>query len=279
MPVYGLGTWMMGGNKKYNPDNDDEADTRAIRTAIDSGVIHIDTAEIYAEGHAEKIVARAIKGYDRSKLFIVSKVLSVNCSYDGILRACEQSLLRLETDYLDLYLMHSVSREFPLKESIRALDRLVDEGIVRHIGVANFGKEILAEAQGYASHQIVCDQVHYNLAFREPETSGLLEYCQTHDIFLMAWRPYRDILQTIPPIVSALCEKYNKTPAQLALNWLISQDSVITLSKTRETAHLLENLGSFGWEMEENDIEMLRRDFPGQLQKSDSVPLNGAVTR
>ncbi len=274
MPVYGIGTWQMGGDKKRNPVNDDDADVRAIRTAIDMGVTHIDTAELYAEGYAEKIVARAIKGYERSKLVLVSKVMPAHCSYDGILRACEQSLKRLETDYLDLYLMHSLSPEFPLSESIRALDRLVDEGIIKHIGVANFGKEYLAEAQARACHKIVCDQVHYNCAFREPERAGLLEFCQKNDIFLMAWRPYRDILRVVPEMLLTLCKKYNKTPVQIALNWLISQDNVITLSKTRDGEHLEENLGALGWEMSKEDVEYIRSSFPNQQERSDAVPLN-----
>src|SRR3989344_7065137 len=106
MPVFGFGTWQMGGRHERDPQNDDEADVRAIKVAIDAGITHIDTAESYSAGHAEELVAEAIKGYDRSKLFIVSKVKPEHLAPDDLLAACENSLKRLQTDYLDLYLLH-----------------------------------------------------------------------------------------------------------------------------------------------------------------------------
>ena len=118
MPVFGLGTWKMGGDVNYNPNNDDEADIKAIKKAIDMGITHIDTAEKYAEGHAEKLVGKAIKGYKRSKLFIVSKVAESNLKYDDLINSCKKSLERLGTDYLDLYLIHGPSLTIPIQESI-----------------------------------------------------------------------------------------------------------------------------------------------------------------
>src|SRR3989344_6753693 len=100
MPVFGLGTWLMGGDLNFDPKNDDQADIKAIKTAIDCGIIHIDTAEKYAQGHAEEIVCQSIKGYDRSKLFVVSKVDFINLNYESVLKSCEGSLKRLQTDYL-----------------------------------------------------------------------------------------------------------------------------------------------------------------------------------
>ncbi len=275
MPVFGIGTWRMGGARERDLGNDDEADIAAIKAAMDLGVTHIDTAELYAGGHAETMIGSALEGRDRSKIFLVSKVKDDHFAYDGILRACENSLKRLKTNYLDLYLLHWYSDEFPLKDSIRALDRLVEEGLVRNIGVSNFGIEHLAEAQSHSAHKIVCDQVHYNLECREPEASGLLEYCQTHDIFLVAYRPVGkgSLLQQVPPVLQEMCEKYQKTPAQVAINWLISQPSVITIAKTRHMEHLQENLGALDWEMRHEDIESLRREYPGQQKISDTVPL------
>ena len=101
MPVFGIGTWRMGGEMNLDPQNDDEADIKAIKTSIDLGITHIDTAEIYAQGHSEEIVAQAIKDSDRSKLFLVSKVSDDNLKFDDVLKACAASLKRLRTDYLD----------------------------------------------------------------------------------------------------------------------------------------------------------------------------------
>lgn len=275
MPVYGLGTFMMGGRKERDLSNDDEADIAGIRAALDAGVMHIDTAEKYADGYSEILVGQAIKGYDRSKIFLTSKVQEKNMSYEGILNSCKKSLERLQTNYLDLYLLHWHSTVFPLKDSTRAFDKLVEEGLIKNIGVCNFMKEHLAEAQSYTKNKIVCNQVHLNLMFREPEVTSLLEYCQNNDVFLSAWRPVEKakLLEEIPPVLQKICEKYNKTPAQVAINWLISQPYVITLSKTRHIDHLNENLGALGWKMEESDIEKLRKEYPNQQDISDAVPL------
>jgi len=275
MPVYGMGTWRMGGGLEHDTGNNDKADVAAIKYAIDNGITHIDTAEIYADGYSEKLVGQAIKDYDRSKLFIVSKVEGDHQSYDGILKSCRDSLERINTSYLDLYLLHWYSNKHPLNETIKALNRLVSEGLVKNIGVSNFNVEHLKEAQSYSKNKIVCDQVHYNLTAREPECSGLLEYCQNNDVFIVAWRPLgkEEMLKNVPTVLNKISEKYNKTVIQVAINWLISQDNVITLSKTRKPEHLKENLDALGWQMESKDIERLRKEFPNQQDVSDAVPL------
>lgn len=275
MPVYGLGTWEMGGRKERDLNNNDDADIAAIRVAIDLGITHIDTAEIYADGYTEQLLGKAIRGCERSKLFLVSKVQAVNMGYENVLSSCKKSLECIGTPYLDLYLLHRYNPEFDLKRTMQALDELVAEGLVRNIGVANFSKERLAEAQGYTNNKIVCDQVHYNLEFREPERNGLVEYCQANDIFLVAWRPLGkgNLLGEVPLIAQEMSRKYDKTSAQIAINWLISQGNVLTLSKTRNVAHLHENLGALEWTMEEEDIERIRKEYPGQKDISDVVPL------
>lgn len=274
MPEYGLGTWTMGGNKERNPDNDDRADIAAVKMAIEAGVTHIDTAEIYADGYAEKIIGQAIRDYDRSKLFLASKAFTTNLTYDGIIQACQGSLKRLDTEYLDLYLLHRYNPDLPSKDSVRALDELKNQGLVKEIGVCNFNAEHLAEAQSYTKHKIVCDQVHYNLQFREPEKE-LLEYCQKNDVMLVAWCPLNrgSLLRNTPDITQRMCKKYTMTAAQIAINWLISQPNVVVISKTGSKKHLDENLGSVGWYMDPTDVEKIRKEYPDQRSISDNVPL------
>ncbi|OHA21813.1 MAG: hypothetical protein A2849_02680 [Candidatus Taylorbacteria bacterium RIFCSPHIGHO2_01_FULL_51_15] len=265
LPELGLGTWGMGG--RHEPDSsNDEAEITAIKAAIDAGLTHIDTAEVYGVGHSEELIGEAIKGVNRSKLFLTSKVAKENHTCDGILESCKKSLKRLGTSYLDLYLLHHFSSECPLDEAIQALDMLVDQKLVRHIGVSNFTKEHLKEAQKYAKHQIVCNQVYYNLQAREPESSRLLEYCKKHDVLLVAYRPVEKgkLLEEVPPLMEEMCVKYQKTPAQIAISWLISQENVVTLVKTSNPAHLKENVGATGWYMTKGDVEILRREYPGQ---------------
>lgn len=275
MPVYGFGTWMVGGDFYRNPDNDDESDINAIKQAIELGVTHIDTAEKYADGHAERLIGEAIKEFDREKLFIVSKVAPNNLRYADLIESARASLERVGTDYLDLYLIHSPNPDIPLKETMRAMDTLVDEGRIRNIGVSNFTVEGVQEAQTYTKNKIVANQLHLNLKFREPERKGLLKYCQENDMLFIAWRPVQKgvLAEQGTAILDEMARKYNKTPAQIAINWLISQPNIVTLSKTRSIAYLKENLDSFGWQLEEKDIERLRNEFPDQKDVSDSVPL------
>lgn len=275
LPELGFGTWQMGGRTERDPANDDEADVAAIECAIELGLTHIDTAEVYAAGHTETLVGQAIQGYERQRLFITSKAYVEHLSYDGLLRACEASLKRLGTDYLDLYLAHRYNPAIPLAETVRGLNELVRRGLVRHIGVSNFNATHLREAQVLSHYPIVCNQVHYSLKFREPEADNLLTYCQKHDVMLVAWRPTNKgkLGTDIPPIVAELYKKYDKTPIQIAINWLVSQPNVVTLTKARRQEHLRENLGGVGWRMEPADIELLRHEYPNQQTVSDTVPL------
>src|SRR3989344_5228570 len=160
MPVFGIGTWMMGGDTQKRLDNDDEADMQGLKNAIDAGITHIDTAQRYAAGHAEELVGEVIKQYDRKKLFIVSKVWKTNLAYENVLKSVHGSLARLGTDYLDLYLIHIPSPAIPLKETIKAMDRIKDEGLIKEIGVSDFTVEHMKEAQKYCQHKIVATQVH-----------------------------------------------------------------------------------------------------------------------
>lgn len=276
MPVYGLGTWEMGGKTTHDPTNDDNADIRAIQEAIQEGVTHIDTAESYADGYTEILVGRAIKECDRSLLFLASKVKGENLAYDDVIRAVQGSLERLKTDYLDLYYAHRYNPAIPVKETMRAMDTLVEEGLIKHIGVCNYTVEELEEAQSYAKNKIVVAQQHLNLKYRESEKRGVLKYCQENDMFFMAWRPLQKglLINEASSILSEMAQKYHKTPAQIALNWLISQENVVTISKTRDVAHLKENLGALDWEMEPEDVKRLRNNYPNQEAVSDAVPLH-----
>lgn len=239
------------------------------------GVSHIDTAELYAEGHAETLVGKAIRKYDRSKLFIASKVEGEHFAYNAVITACENSLRRLDIPYLDLYMLHWYEEKPPLAETIKALDELMKRGLVRNIGVSNFNVPHLKEAQSYMKNKIVSNQVHYNLIFREPERKGLVEYCKKNDVMLIAWRPVEKgkLGDEKIPVMREMAKKYKKTPAQIAINWLISQQNVVTISKSRLPEHLKENLGAVGWNMETDDIERLREEFPGQQDISDAVQL------
>ncbi len=273
LPVYGLGTWMMGGGREPEYDNDDSY-IAAVRDAIDSGVTHIDTAELYGGGHAEELIAIAMDGIDRSRLTIASKVLAgLDGGYDGVLRACAATLERLETDYLDLYLLH----RFPstgIDDVMRAINRLIDEGLVRNFGVSNMTIPRIEKIQSLTSSKIVCNQLEYSLQVREAEARGIIRYCQDNDMLVTAWGPLMKGEIRIPKILEEIATAYGKTPRQVALNWLLAQPNIVVIPKTTQKIHLEENLGALGWELSAADVNRLSVEYPDQQTHSDRVPLD-----
>ncbi len=272
--MYGLGLWQMGGRWEVDRSRDAE-EIEAIQAAISAGITHIDTAESYANGHAEELLGQAIQGYDRRTLIIASKVSAKNQGYDNLRRSFENSLKRIGTDYLDLYLLHRYPEAgISIAETMKALDELVDAGAIKHIGVCNLTPRRFEEAQKHTKHKLVCNQVHYNVQYREVEQKGVLEFCQNNDVLVVAWRPVQKGTLPDAPILRELAQKYDKTPTQIAINWLISQNNVVTISKTSNTVHLQENLGALGWNLTSEDAEQIRHEFPDQKFISDAVPLD-----
>lgn len=274
LPVYGLGLWQMGGRWEAD-DSEDEKEIAAIRLALDSGITHIDTAESYGNGHAEEILRRALEGYDRSKLIIATKVSANNQSYDDLHRSFEASLKRMGTDYVDLYMLHRFPEPgIDIKETMRAMDDLVRQGLVKNIGVCNMTPARFDAAQNLTSNKLVCNQVHYNVQYREIEKRGVLQHAQDNDVMLVAWRPVQKGVLPESELITEIATKYGKTNTQVVINWLISQKNVVTISKTSNPEHLKENLGAIDWQMDEEDIERIRREFPDQQDVSDAVPLD-----
>ncbi len=275
MPIFGLGTWEMGGKMERDHNNDDEADIRAIQAAVEAGITHIDTAEKYAAGHTEELVGEALHALDRKKIFLVTKVSDSHLHYDDVLQSAEGSLKRLQTSYIDLYLIHAPNHDIPLSETMKAMEKLIVTKKIKHIGVSNFSVEGLKEAQSYCKYPIVANQVHYNLQCRESAKKGLVDYCEKNDVMLIAYRPTEGgmLLLTQSDVVGDICKKYGKTLAQVAINWLIHQKNVVTMSKMRNPKHLSENLAAIDWTMEESDWKRLEKEFPGQVDISAVCPL------
>jgi len=265
LPVFGYGTWTVGGREERNPDNDDRADIDAIKTAIETGITHIDTAEWYAEGHAEELVGEAIRSFDRSSLIIATKVWSTNLRYSDLINSAGKSLKRLGTDYIDIYLIHYPNPSVDIKETMEAMDYLVEKGYIRNIGVSNHSIREFEEAQKHTENKIVCNQLYYNLAHKDPATDGSLEYALDNDMMLVAWRPLEKGIfsGSEDRTLKELSKKYGKTGNQIAINWLISQENVVTISKSGNIKHLKENLGALVWKMDDDDMELLTENFRG----------------
>ncbi|MDW8074122.1 MAG: aldo/keto reductase, partial [Nitrososphaerota archaeon] len=235
----GLGTWKIGGDMSPDYSHDKEA-IEAIRYAIELGMTHIDTAEIYGGGHAEELVGEAIKGFKRDELFIATKVWHTHLRHDDVLKACERSLRRLQLSYVDLYMIHWPSGEVPLSETMRAMERLYREGRIRYIGVSNFSASELDEARSYLSTtDVVANQVEYNL-YRRGIESDLMPYSFKNDITIVAYSPIargalasdlKNKREKRIRLLVDLAEKYSKKPIQIALNWVIWHDRVIAIPK------------------------------------------------
>lgn len=259
--VIGQGTWRMGEDSRR-----ERQEIEALRLGLDLGMTHIDTAEMYGDGRTEELVGRAIAGR-RGEVFLTSKVLPSNASYQGILRACEQSLRRLKTDYLDLYLIHWWSDRYPIEETMRAMEDLVRAGKIRFIGVSNFNVRELERAQRALSRErIVCNQVLYHLKARGIEWS-LLPYCERHQIALVGYSPFGqgDFPSPRSRAGRALAEigaKYGKSAHQVALAFLTRRKSLFTIPKAAKLEHVSENAGGAGWELSPEDLAAIDKIFP-----------------
>lgn len=260
VPIIGQGTWMI--------DGDPETESRAIQTlrlGLDLGMSHIDTAEMYGEGHVEELVGETISGR-RDEIFLVSKVLPSNASYEGTLKACERSLKRLKTDWLDLYLLHWRG-SYPLSETMRAMEKLVAEGLVKYIGVSNFDVEDLMEAEEVLqTEQITCNQVLYNLRDRGIERR-LLPYCSKKRIAVMGYAPFGHGNFPTPSsregkLLLEIGRIHNRTPKQVALNYLTRHPSTFTIPKTTRVERVKENSGGVEWQLTEDEANKIDRAFP-----------------
>jgi len=262
LPVLGLGTWGMGGRMEKDDSQDDKC-IKVIKTAINIGYTHIDTAEVYGNGHAEELVGEGIKCADRENLFLTTKVKRSNLAYDDVVKAVKRSLSRLQMDYIDLYLIHAPNTEIPISETMKAIDFLVSENLVRYIGVSNFSVKQMKESQDCTQNKIITNQIEYNLVTRNKGQflsnmeSEVVPYCQENDMFITAYRPLIKGMLPIHELLDGLCKKYDKTRAQILINWLISKKNVITIPKTANIQHLQENMGGIGWKLDRADIKTL----------------------
>jgi diketogulonate reductase-like aldo/keto reductase len=258
VPVIGQGTWQLRDPAKA---------IESLREGLARGMTHIDTAELYRG--SEDVIREALRSVRRTSVFLVSKVLPHNASYEGTLRACEASLKRLGTDHLDAYLLHWWGSQ-PIEETMRAMGELADRGKTRFIGVSNLDVAELEEAQAALGrkHRIVCDQVLYHLGDRGIEEE-LLPHCAAQGVAVVGYSPYGSSRGGFPqpegPAWQALEQvggRHGRTPRQVALRFLTRHPSVFTIPKSEQVEHVRENAGAAGWQLDAEDIALLDSAFP-----------------
>ena len=262
----GQGTWYLGENSAAFSQ-----ECKALQAGIEQGMTLIDTAEMYGDGRAEELVGRAIRGYDRESLYLVSKVYPFNAGRGKIFNSCRQSLRRLRTDYLDLYLLHWRG-SVPLAETVACMEELKQQGLIRAWGVSNLDtadmRELLAVPSGAGC---AADQVLYHLGSRGVEYD-LLPFLQQQDIPLMAYCPLaqagrlrQGLLSN--DIVRDIAFNCNATPVQVLLAFLLAHPGVMPIPRTGHALHTVENAGAAKLQLTSRDLAALDAAFPPPVRK------------
>jgi len=262
VPVIGQGTWEM--------DQTRASSIAAIRLGLDLGMTHIDTAEMYGNGKVEAIVGEAIAGR-RQEVFLVSKVMPDNASRQGTMTACERSLRRLRTEYLDCYLLHWPSQH-GLGDTIAAFEQLVRDGKIKTWGVSNFDEDRVAEAVRLAGpNRVACNQVLYHLEERTIEHS-ILPICERHQIAIVGYSPFGQGRFRSHPVLEEIGRARGATPRQVALRFLVRHPSVFTIPKAGRVDHVEENARAGDLRLTEDDIRRIDEALPAGRPRRRHLP-------
>lgn len=251
-------------------------DPAALRRGIELGLTHIDTAEMYGAGRSEELVAKAIRGIAREKLFIVSKVLPQNAHAKGVVQACDRSLRRLGLDHLDCYLLHWRGA-VPLPETMGALERLVEQGKIRSLGVSNLDPWDLREAAGaLRAQRIACDQVLYNLDERTPEDHEL-PWAREYGCAIVAYTPLgQPALDPGEPkfaVLGEIARRHGVTPHAVALSFLTRDPLVFAIPKASRLEHVEANAAALRLELDADDVAAIDAAHPNR-ERTGPLPTN-----
>jgi diketogulonate reductase-like aldo/keto reductase len=272
------------GSKGSDLDEEDYIDS--LLTGVEHGLTLIDTAEAYADGYSEEIIGKAVLGI-RKDIQLATKFSPENNGYKDVIAAAERSLVRLKTDYIDLYQIHWPNPMIPIEETIRALEVLMRQGKVLTIGVSNFSKRDLVAAIGaLSSSKIVSNQVEYNLFDRFAEES-LFPFCKTNDLKIIAYSPLDKGRTTDGDqrrkVLADVAQKYGKSVEQIALNWLTASGMVVAIPTSRSKNHIIDNSKSNDFELDRSDYELINEKCTSKPElietKKISVSLSGEGNR
>ena len=263
VPALGQGTWDMGERKKERTE-----EIAALRLGIDLDMVLIDTAEMYGDGKSEELIAEAIDGR-RQQVFLVSKVLPQHATHRGTIKACEGSLRRLKTDWLDLYLLHW-REDVPLEETLAGFEALVQDGKIRDWGMSNFDVSDMVELVDLpGGSSVATNQVLYNLTRRGIEYD-LLPWCRERQVPLMAYSPIEQGRLLKKAALKNIASRHGATPSQVALAWVLRHDDVIAIPKAGKSKHVRENFGALELKLTKQDLSELDQAF---LPPTKRVPL------
>ena len=291
--VFGMGTWQIGsGSWGWEQDFTKQDVSDALTYGLDSGVNFIDTAELYGGGRSEEIIGEVIKGR-REDIVLASKVSPFHLTYNGVIKACNRSLRRLQVSTIDLYQIHFPNPLIPLPQTMRAMETLAKQEKIRYVGVSNFSTKRTKKALNtLESAQLVSNQVRYNLLRRGAERS-LLPFLRESKMTLIAYSPIAQGLlsgrysksnapktgirainplfsptnmKRIQPILKTLQtigEQRGKTASQIALNWLMRETTIVPIPGVKRRSHVEEDLGTVGWRLNEEELNQIASVLAG----------------
>ena len=257
VPVLGQGTWRMGEDRSKRTK-----EVAALRTGIELGMTLIDTAEMYADGGAERVVGEAIAGV-RDQVFVVTKFYPQSATRDRMAAACDRSLRRLDVEQIDLYLLHWRG-DVPLEETLAGFDDLLGAKKIRYAGVSNFDVDDLTELARLKGglERIVTEEVLYNLERRGIEWD-LLPWMRKRHRPIIAYSPVEEgLLAHAHPVLKRVAERHDATPVQVALAWVIREDGVVAIPKAADPKHVRENRGAADIKLTKRDLAELDESFP-----------------
>jgi len=259
IPKVGFGTWTIGGGLHADARKDG-ASLASLRSALDLGYTHFDTAESYANGHTEELLGLAIhqSGIDRSRLFLTSKVRAENLTSRGVITACEGSLRRLRTEYLDLYLIHWPNSAVPLADTFAGLNALVGRGKVRHLGVSNFDQSLLDRARAASDTPLLTNQIPYSLGEQSFANNGGLDHCQEAKILVTAYSPLQKGRLRADSDIQRISAARSISTHQAAIAWLCTQPGVITIPMSTDPQHQRANLEAADVILSPHEVAALR---------------------
>lgn len=254
-----LGTWLMGGTKDADPNNDDAKDVSVIDLAIASGITLIDTAQNYAAGKCEELVGTAIANHPRENVQILTKQMRLHLSYDEVIDGCHASLQRLNTDYLDYFVCHAPNPDFDLRDFFKASNQLYKDGFIKNVGVSNFGPKALEVALNTSDLPIALNQVSFSINDSDILSSGTYEFCKKNNIPIQAFRSLVDIRKDKDSFdaLSKIAQKMQRTPHQVQIAYLNSYDNMHFTIRASSKEHWQQIKDALAIQLASSDLDQL----------------------
>lgn len=266
LPKIALGTWLMGGTKDPDPNNDDKKDISIIQLALDSGITLIDTAQNYAAGKCEELVGQAVKDRPRGSYQILTKQARDNLSYQGVIDGCKASLKRLGVDYIDYFVCHAPNTDFDMHDFFKAANQLYKDGLIRNVGVSNFGIKSLQIALETSDLPISLNQVSFSLNDDDILRTGTYEFCVKNKIPIQAFRILAGLKDNkeIADVLETIATKYDLSVQQVAFAYINIYENIHFTVRASSKEHWQQIKDALDVRLKDDDLATLKELHSGR---------------